>query len=79
MAKKILVFLVIFLAGCSTYRSSLDVSASGENVRYGLVSVKKGSIKIQKRRVSEQSEKQYQEKYISCLSELNQCVSEGEK
>lgn len=77
MEKKILIIiLAIALAGCSSYQSSLDLTASGEGIRYGLVTVKKGEIKIQKSRLAAQ-QKQDDQKYMMCLTELNQCVVES--
>lgn len=78
MRNKILIFLTIFLSGCSTYKSSLDVNVSGDGIRYGLYSVKKGEITVQKRRDARTQDK-YKDKYLTCMEELLMCEKQSQE
>lgn len=78
MDTKIFAFLIIFLSGCSSYKSSLDVNITGDGVRYGLYSVKKGEITIQKRREAQTQDK-YKDKYLTCMESLLTCEKQSQE
>lgn len=66
--------LIIFMTGCSHYKSNLDVEMDGKDIKtvYGLIG--DGKITINKQR---SFDNQREEKYLSCLEQLNQCVAEN--
>lgn len=72
--------LVLALAGCS-YHSITEADVEGKNIRYpmGFKSIK-GDAKVHLRReMSVNRESSTDDKYLTCLTELNQCVIENKK